>query len=215
MDAAERMQDVSDPLDELYAQVQEKIARDRGPRAWLSSRPTWARVATLLGVGSAVLAIGLLLSASVSATAALSVAALAVIMTLTATAALRPLHRPAWSARTRVAVGAVLAASAIGAIAYASDGTLGELAHGACAAVAIAAGLPVFLTALLLDRRPPRGAVFGALGAGVTGAAVTQLMCPASGLGHLLLEHAAAIVALTALGALGAWMWRRPRFTTR
>ncbi|HJL16631.1 MAG TPA: hypothetical protein RMH99_13290 [Sandaracinaceae bacterium LLY-WYZ-13_1] len=197
----------SEETDRLYARLQQTLADERGPRAWLRARPTPWRLAivgvALLGVvTAAVLVTGhTAFLRALDARWIASVVGLAAMSGVAVTAALRPAHRPEGSRAVRAALGAGVVLGALGAILLLGDGTLGALERLRCLAIGGAAAVPIFALARLVDRTPQRGAGFAALAAGVAGALTVQVICPAPGLAHLVVSHFGVVVL--AAGALG------------
>ncbi|MGF1464590.1 MAG: hypothetical protein ACFCGT_00520 [Sandaracinaceae bacterium] len=193
----------------LYERVRQDLERERGPAAWLRSRPTPQRLALWL-LSAAVVSLVL---QRMAGGAGAEPARLLSLVTLGATTAIAmgvalwplPRHRPSGRARLLLVVG--VAAAALAALVLAGDGTLGPVGPLRCVRVGAVAALPVFGVGLLLDRQPSRGLLLSALAAALAGALAVQGVCGASGLTHLVVSHFGAVVAATVgfvtIGSLG------------
>ena len=132
---------------------------------------------------------------------------------LAMSAMFRPLYLPAWSGASRRLLVAGLGLASLASIAMTSDGSLGPLASsGRCLLIGASIGAPVFGLAVLFDRRPRRVGVFRALFSGLVGVLAVQLVCPATGLVHVVVEHFGLALGSTAVFAgVGAALERRSR----
>ena len=198
----------------IYARVRADLERERGIRAWLRARPTPLRVAMLLSAATAISALGAWVLAGGladrSATGWVSATGLVVALAFAVIAALRPIHLPEGSDASRALLVLGIALSSLAAIVASGDGTVGALASGRCALIGLAVGVPVFAVSLLVARHPSRGAVFRGLVGGIAGALAVQLVCPAPGLAHLVVEHFGVVLLGAVLfGSAGALFARR------
>jgi hypothetical protein len=202
---------MKDETEELYLRVQADLARERGVRAFLRSRPTVLRGLLLGATSLATVSVAALVSGSPRSPGFwLGTLALIALVGVAARSALRPLHRPAWTGGARASVVATIVLGALGAIVLPSDGSLGAMGPGICIAIGVAAAVPVFVLAVLLDRSPWRGALFGALAGGLTGALAVQLLCPEPGLAHLATEHFGVLLVCGVLfGVIAQLLGRR------
>ncbi|MGB0678275.1 MAG: hypothetical protein ACPGUV_01270 [Polyangiales bacterium] len=152
-----------------------------------------------------------------------STASLGMLTWLTVAAALRPLHKPAWSAwRHTMCVALSLAATLTVAlfppVLHPETATAVTAASQAqawrsalpCFAVGAVAGLPVYLLLRLLDRGPTLTPVLAAATAALTTNLILHVHCPALDRWHNLYGH--FTVALFYIGVV-AWLewrlWRR------
>ena len=169
--------------DELYRRIQADIAEDERPSGWLRSRSTRVRVGLtfVVAVASIGAALGIqgALRPELSAGWALGAAGLAGVVVVAMLTAFRPLHRVAMSRTARLGLLGISVLGALGAVAITSDGSFGSLGSLACFGWGALAGAPVFLVALLLDRRPAAGVVFSGLAGGAVAALAVQTSCGA------------------------------------
>ncbi len=198
----------------LFEQVSAAIARERGPVAWLRSRPSRERM-----ILSAAWAFGLiaLVAALMPRThfakvpverAALVLASLAVLLALSIRFELRPLQLPPPSPRTKAGlfVGGLLLPIAFAflpvpeSLAFTrytqitdQQATIGCFIIGCVTGALFVAGLSA------LDRgklRSRRAALFAGVMGGVAGNLALELHCPITSPAHLLLGHATVGFAL-------------------
>lgn len=209
------------PVDAWLPALEAAVARERGPVAWLRSRPTATRTA-LAALGAGLVPLGVWLAwrrvdaaAYPAARLGLDVAVMAGSAALALVVAMRPLHRRAWPRLLAPVVVAVAAAAVLVAPSLppahadhpASLGGTGEglVTHAmACLAVGVALGLPVLAWLGVLargDRRTPwvPVATAGAL-AGLMGSLAVSLHCPLVAPAHLLAGHATVLVPFVLVG---------------
>ena len=77
--------------------------------------------------------------------------------------------------------------------------------------------LPTFVVTMwlvfrALPMRAPMAGLLGGLGAGITGDAITHLLCPMSDLRHVLTWHTGAIIGFMALGWIVGTLWSSTRW---
>lgn len=201
-------------LDGMFAELQGRVAEERGLGAWLRSRPTPARIALAATATLVAMAgLGLILPgrdlASVppvpgvgSLGASVAVALGAVVV------ALWPLHR----ARPPRAVGAALLTLAVGIPVLAAlwppppsaivASQAGGLLALKCFGLGSLTALPVLLVVRGADRAPwGVSVVLAGAAAGLAGTAGLALGCPHSHPLHLLLGHATVAAAYVGAGA--------------
>jgi len=200
-------------LEAAWSGLGARLAAERGPRAWLASRPTWAR----FGLAAAVLLVvgvvnGLAmerpdLAVYPPARLALTCAAFGALALLGVALALRPLQRPPLRAGLAgaIAVGAGVAVPlglAALPVAHAdhpacasAEGAAFWLESSRCLVYGLVIGFGVLLGVALLDRspRPLLGRATCLLAGAAGGLAANlalQLHCPVTGRAHLLASHA-------------------------
>lgn len=211
--------------DALWARVRERLARERGPRAWLRSRSTRARVALAAAAASAVAAGVLVLvprtdfDALPAGVFGLGLAATVLAFLAVVMAFLHPFQaRPASRGRVLAAACVGLALPALlvvvaplhGAVEAHPESFVGQGADFApralsCFAFGLLLGALVLALLGLLDRRDdlswPRLLLLAGA-AGLVGNLALALHCPIVGPAHLLAGH--ATVPLGALVVLAA-----------
>lgn len=192
--------------DPLYDRLLADIDRDAGPRGWLRTRSTRTRAVAMALTALAVSGGFGLVKAGPERLSAHSTLYWVGVLSMVATlgfamaAMFRPLYLPQWSGGARRLLVAGIGMASLASIAMTSDGSLGALASsGRCLIVGAAIGAPIFGLALLLDRQPRRVGVFRALFSGLVGVLAVQLVCPAAGLVHLVVEHFGLALGSTAL----------------
>lgn len=198
-------------LDRLYARLEaETDAEERQVTGWLRSRSTGLRLTLWLAVGAVVVAVAVTLKGSEPFTPVRlwTLSALLVGVLAASTVALRPLHRgllPGAPVAAATALGVLGLALAATLLPEPFEGVFLAPLYG-CARLAMLASVPPFLLGLALDRDPPRGLAFGALGAALVGTVTTHIVCPAHGFAHLATNHGAVLVGgsllLVVVGAL-------------
>lgn len=193
----------------MYAELRERVERERGPVSWLRERPTPQRVGLLalagaLSVGGVLFWRGAWPSLG-SDPATLGLAVLVLLIVLAMVAALRPVGVAHGGTEGHGLVTAGLLLGTLGAVAIASDGSWGGVSGLRCWILGALVAAPVFSAVLLLDRAPWRGGLFGALAAGLAGTLAVQLVCPSPHLGHLVVGHYG--VTLICLAGFGAVAW--------
>jgi hypothetical protein len=77
--------------------------------------------------------------------------------------------------------------------------------------------LPTFVVTMwlvfrALPMRAPMAGLLGGIGAGITGDAITHLLCPMSDLRHVLIWHTGAIIGFMVLGWIVGTLWSRTRW---
>jgi hypothetical protein len=207
-------------MDHVWRALQEDLARERGPMAWLRSR---SRTVRMLLVG----ALGVLdawffhtfMERADMATfpvvrLVLMLSACSFLIFVGAWHALRPLHRapvPAWVAR--VLVGATLVLPVVFAV-LPEVPTAPPAAYAAvaydwwCLSTGLAQGAALLLLVRVLDRRGRRadmGTLLAAASGAMLGMVGLIVYCPINYPSHLLTGHAAMPLAMLA----GVWLWRR------
>ncbi len=182
--------------DPLYDRLRADLEEERGTRAWLRSRSTRSRAAAITvaslasSVGLALVMAGPARLASHGALYWAGVVTMLATLGLAMAAMLRPIYLPAWSGGAKRLLVAGIGLASLASIVMTSDGSLGALASGGrCLVIGVSIGAPIFGLALLLDRQPRRVGVFRALFSGLVGVLAVQLVCPATGLVHLVVEH--------------------------
>lgn len=208
--------DDSADLDALFGAIEEEIEAERGPRAWLRSRSTPARVALAVGmfvgltVGLAVLSPRSDLSMLPWWRVALVIGALAGLFGASLWFSLEPLHRagaPVWV--RRAVVGAALAGMA--ALAWLPLAPMDKddpSLHGAlpCLYAGVAIGLPAFVLFRWMDRGGrPTSAVLAAAGAALASNAATSLHCGNDSALHILQGHLS--IGVVYVLVVAAWRW--------
>ena len=188
---------------DLGSRVQAALAAERGPRAWLRSRPTPLRVALAGSVAiAAPLWLGLrLLRPDLAIYPAWRwIGVLVVLAGLLGAGlhlALRPLDRPVRRGVVWAGAAALLAFSV--APAAHAHGKHGDpvVAAVVCLVLGVAAGLPALLAIRLVDRG--HGSALAALAAGAGGYLALHLLCPIPDPSHLLAGHFGAFLVLNML----------------
>jgi hypothetical protein len=230
--AAAQRAESREALDPSFASLQSAIQAERGPAAWLRSRPTEQRVALGL-VAAASIAIGELLRSPRADLAVYPMATLLFEMSLYGLVlgvsthfALRPLQRraaPGWVgalvATLALAVPVVLAAAAPVHLAHSASlaGSGDALVPRALGCFAFGAALGVAMLLLLraLDRGAhgaPAAVVVAAPLAGLVGNLALHLHCPITHRAHLFLGHVTVGFALLLVyAAVAHVLARRPR----
>ena len=213
-------------FDELLAEVDAAIERDRGARAWLHSQSTpWRMLMAVLGAALVPVAILLAwgrvdLGVYPTDRWAFDLFVLIGPLVLALVVVLRPVHRPAWPRWVEpVAVGLAVLAVLVGPMLVAAHhdhpaslgGTGPDLwrAAAVCLGLGTAMGLPLVLWLTALRRHGEgwsRPALLAAIGAGITGVLAIFMHCPIVAPEHLLLGHATVLVPFI---VLGLWSWRR------
>lgn len=212
---------MSAPPDPLFDALQAQIARERGPSAWLKSRPTWMRLAFAVAAILGVVLFALLvvpradLSEFPRDRMASTVVLLLVLLSLSLHYGLRAMHRkapPGWLSRTfAVGVLGLLLLTVLNPLSYQPPSKLHDhsflgLTGLRCLAFGCALGLPVYALMRVLDRGAfPEAATFAATAAGLTGFFALHMHCPMVAPLHLLLGHAAVLLAFF------AFVWVRDR----
>lgn len=207
-------------FEQLRAALEQDIAAERGPRAWLRSRSTPQRLA-IVAATVALLAVGTLLASARPDLAVyplgrmlLLLLALAALIALEAALSLWPLHWPApprWLAR-----GAILAAP-LGLLALyllpaahvdhpaslQAPGMRGLLARALpCLAVGSVVALAGYLLLRALDRGGVRRALLMAASGGLAANLLLQLHCPVTAPEHMLVGHLGVSLLLLGVVAL-------------
>ncbi len=209
-------------LESLLAEVEQSVGRERGPVAWLRSRPTGKRTALVL-VAVAVVVLFILafklrpdLAEYPMLAMLVAVALEGLIIGAAVRIELRPVQDAAPPAWMRPLLGmlalavptlvALLPLAHAGApLAYAPPGkSFVQLALG-CFSFGTALAAPVLLLLWALDRQGHRArglAVLAAATGGVVGNLVLLLHCPITDIGHMLLGHASIGFVLVLLYAV-------------
>lgn len=215
----------------LWARVHGDLEAERGPLAWLRSRPTSVRLVVAVAAAALVLLFGGLVigrpDLAVYPGGRLLLDVVLVVGALGAAlwVGLRPLHRPASPP------GLVLGAIAVVVLA-ALAGPLLPVAHQAhpaslagvgadfvprataCFFVGSALALPVLAVLAMLARRSRTLGLPSALavvGAGVVGAGAVFLHCPLVGPSHLLAGHSTVVALFLAIAGVTTLLARRRR----
>ena len=200
------------------------LAKERGPHAWLSSRPTWLRV--VLGMAALVsLGIGafaLMPRQDVGFVFFAKLGAIAMAISLAVFAALRPIHRPPLSSGQQAAlwVAAAMLPAALAFIPTGAPQGVEAVVHAPaikCLIVGTLGAVPLMLFMAVLSRRSSRSAaISAAVAAGLGANLFLENHCAASATGHLILGHAMVVVICAALAWTGAfWIDRIARGTTK
>ncbi len=211
-------------LDAVFQRIDEAVSQERGPRAWLRSRPTPLR--GLIGVG--LVAVVLVLVAMTWGRIDMAVypldrlvldlAVLLVPAALALVVVLRPLHRPAlprW-------VDGVVIGAAVLAVLVGPALTVAHQAHPAsllgtgaqfvpravvCMITGSVLGLPLLLWMMVSLRRGGRWGLplrLAGVAAGISGCAGVFLHCPLVSPEHLLAGHATVLVPFLLLGIIAS-----------
>lgn len=218
------------PDDALWTRVRERVAREHGPRAWLRSRSTRARIAlavaaaALLGLAVLLLAPRADLEALPGGVYGLGLAALLAALLMVVVGFLHPLQRrPLSRVRLLIAACVALALPALLVLgaplhhdaahhpeSFADEGAAFAPRALRCFVFGVLLGAVVLVLLRLLDRSDglswPRLLLLAGA-AGLAGNVVLALHCPLVGAGHLLAGH--ATVPLGALAALAPARRRR------
>ena len=209
-------------LARMHAELQRELARERGPRAWLRSRPTPVRASLA----------GLVLGALIVATMTLSLRVdyalyppLRMLLVLAAVAGLIAVNLVllVWPLQLPAAPGWVAKAAVIGApvtllVLYAlppahthprsiAPTEFGALLAGTvrCLVAGSSVGVALFAFLRALDRGSRR-LLLAAAGAGLAGNLLLQLHCAMTSPAHLLIGH---FGVLAFCFAVAAWLGRR------
>jgi len=205
-------------LDGMLAALEASIDRERGPAAWLRSRPTPVRLAVAaLGSGLVPLLVWLAwrrvdAAAHPGDRLALEIAAVLVPAALLLAVGLWPLHRPAWPRWVEplalgLAVLALLLGPALGPAHHDHPASLGGTGAQlvpratACLITGTVLALPVLAWLFAPRRGGERAWLLGGL-AGLLGALSIFLHCPIVAPVHLLLGHVTVLVPGLLLGAV-------------
>lgn len=214
------------PLDEAFADISRALRRERGPRAWLASRPTSQRIAL---VTTAVLLVAIANLARLRADYAvyplgrlgLELLALFGLAVAAQWQWLRPLYRPAvplavrWaSLAAAVALPAVLAALPMAHANHpASLGGADVIKPAmACLVYGTLLSAPVAVLAFALGRAQRPSLAMGMLvivGSALAGVLALQIHCPITERVHLLAGHATVPLLLGLLYLAARAAWRR------
>ncbi len=210
------------PLDALLQQVEQALARERGARAWLRSRPTWLR-ALLAAVGAGAVPLGVWLAwgrvdAAVYPTTRwwIDLAVLVVPIAVALGVVMRPLHRSRWPRWVEpvvvlLAMVAVLVGPAM--VPAHHDHAASIVGGGAdlwpraavCLVMGTVLGLPMvaWMVMLLRTGGPTRPVPLAAVAAGLVGVLAIFMHCPIVSAGHLLCGHATILLPFVGLALLG------------
>lgn len=199
----------------LYSEVEADIARERGPIAWLRSRPTSSRVGLGVGVSvGVVLAVALFsprsdLSAMPAWRLAVTMGAVGVLFATSVWFGLRPLHRPqapAWLDPMLV-VSALMAMVALAYLPLADPMPHDheDWAHALpCMFSGLVLGIPAYIVIRLVDRGGrPASAFLAASAAALAGNVAISMHCENNSLGHLLRGH--VTIGLFFIGVVTLW----------
>lgn len=205
----------------LTMRLDARLAAERGPSAWLLSRPTWLRLAVALAAAAPLVAVlvlrrGVRVDASQYPAARLLVGlvGLSLIALWNVAVALRPAHRPSLSPRgalgwAGVSVLVVLAWCCLPAP-YPMDpalctGTPAEMVVK-CFGWGCLVGAPLLVSTLALNRLSSAQAwLLSAAAAGLAANATLQVTCDHVGVLHVLAGH--GLIAAAFVGAAAA-VWR-------
>ncbi len=214
-------------LDDLFAGVDQALARDKGMGAFLRSRATWMRLTLAFGGALVLVALNLLLRRRPDlvlypgARLAVTGGALALTMGAALYIALRPTYRPPLHpAVAPILIGLSLALPfAIAALPMAPVHMPGNLAGTGpqlipaaigCFSTGLLATLPLLVLWLGLDRRRRgRPLLLAAGAAGLAANLVLELHCVSNQPVHLLAGH--ATVALVYVAGATVWLALRAR----
>jgi len=200
-------------LDAMFSELETRVAEERGPGAWLRSRPTGLRLVLAVAIAAGAAAgLGLLLpgrdlAALGMARAGASVAILAVVAVAAIAMALWPLHHSAPGPRAAttlilLAVGAPVALALWPAAPVLGPGEAALGLSVRCFGLGALTALPVWLVVRAADRHPTGASiVLGAAAAGLAGTLGLELGCPHEHPLHLLLGHATVTAAFVGAGA--------------
>lgn len=131
------------------------------------------------------------------------------LIVLAVRGALRPIHQPApakWM--DALSLGVILTATALMAVLPwfhdHADRVAGSVtAHAMpCFGWGFLVGLPIYVLLRLISRDASRGRLLSAAVAGLAGNVALELHCPVGGVGHLMLGHAAVLLAYVG----GVWV---------
>jgi hypothetical protein len=207
-------------LDGLFAGLQSRVARERGPRAWLRSRSTPVRLGIALGAAVALAspaAFGIVrpdIAVYPAGRMALALLSIGALLVLSLVLALRPLQRSTLADPLgRAAVGAALlwlcglyllpAAHNAHAASVSPTGLAPAFGRALpCMVIGLLLGLPFLALLASLGRGGVRRGVLLAVTAGLLANFLLQLLCPVTAPLHMLLGHLGVAVLLLA-GALG------------
>ena len=204
-------------LSAMFSELQDSVARERGPRGWL--RALDSRTRLLVGTGLSLGLVGVVVVGSPRPDLGdIPVWRLAITFGLTVVLlgasvwfGLRPLHRPPVALWVEPAV-VVVALLGICGLAFLpllgplpADSGGWKLAFP-CLFGGLAIGVPSFLLIRLLDRGGRPFSAFLAAAAAALGAnAALAAYCPKDSLGHVLQNHAS--LGFVFVGAVAIWRW--------
>lgn len=220
-------------IDDLFDGLAKQLEGERGPRAWLRSRSTFARLALLAALALIVPLWALLLAPRVDLPIypRLRLAVELIVLASPAVCAwlscLRPLYRPPLPRWVGPALMAFALGAAITVVALPpahADHPASLLGVGedlipravACFALGAAWGIPIMLLGILAGRTSRPAPTLFALAA-LAGMIGLQLHCPLVSPAHLFAGHATVTIAYlvaAAIAAVPAWI-RSPRTTRR
>lgn len=204
--------------EQMFAALRTGVARERSSvRGALGGRSTAVRTAVVLSFVGAIATYELALHGRVAfaqapTRVAVSLGAFAALVVMVLLSSLRPMHRPALSARTeRLLAGGPLLV-AVGLSLWpttGASGTLVEAWSGAtpCLMYGLAVAVPVYAVTRLVDRGAWITGLLATIGAGLAANFVLMTHCPTAGADHMLLGHSGVFVAML----LGFSAWSRVR----
>lgn len=212
-----------DELDALFIGLEERLAAERGPAAWLRSRSSRARLALAMGmfVGLTVTVVSLAPRSDLSILPTWRVAVVMGSLTALFGASvwleLEPLYRagaPIW-VRRLVVSGALLGMAALAWLPLAPPVPAEDPSDLSHALPCLFGGLVLVVPAAALFRWLDRGGRAGssylaAAGAALAANAATALHCDNDSVLHILQGHASA--GLMVVGVVALWRWGMARF---
>lgn len=204
---------------DMAAAVEQRLERERGPRARLRALPSWARVAAASALGLGLVLVQPLRTPQIGWPRPVALLLLAILLLAGVALVLRPITLPpAGRARGWVAAAALAAPFlvALGVLGHraGSDAHWGGVATAAaCFAYGSLFAAPFFVLLRLLDRSDyvslPNAVLFGAA-TGLVAGLVLELHCALTHPLHVSLGHAAVgVLWAAAYAALSSrLMWR-------
>jgi len=214
----------------LFAAVQADQARERGPLAWLRSRPTWVRRGIIAGVGLLTAVIGLLalrrpdFSEYPTGRFFIELLVMAAALSAAVGVAVRSrLDLPSGRSATLWVALAILIPVVLAVLPQAhADHPASLLGVGSdlipraigCLVWGLIMGTPTAIIAFLArrdDHGEPRRDLLLAGAAGLAGVIALEAHCPITDGTHLLLGHATVVVVVLGVVAFAGWLGGRVR----